>query len=228
MRIFPEWGLEQICYPSFLRSYSYGFQASASDVVLALLATLQQFQSKVESNGWHDAFFASFRMLQSFASSSVSTSPVDLLKNALFQAISNQKSMMKLASQVMSRKLIKQFKSFRFVVLKDPLPEHFDFYSVAMLGNFLTSALEAFGKRAMPIVLASTQEFPPTFFKLICVGVWKKDDDDERGERVIVQISNFKQLALEMSLQIVMDCSQFCQVVVPADRMMDFVSRLSV
>lgn len=220
--------MDNATFPSFLRSYSYGFQASSSDIVYSIIASLQHYQSKNSSTGWYDAFFHSFKMLQSFSSSE----PVDLLiRPALHLAITNQKALIRMGSTILNRKIIKQFKQFRLVVIKDPVPISFEYYSMFSLGLFLTKSLEVFGKRVMPIVLASSHTFPLHHFKVICVSCWSNTELQENGGLLVngnSLITNFKQVALELALEVVMEGSQFCQVVVPADRLYDFVSKLEV
>ena len=88
---------------------------------------------------------------------------------------------------MLSRQLIKQFKTFRFVVLKESNnfygTESVNYFMNLALGNFIISAVKVFGKNNLPLLIATevVGEGRENYFNLLAV-TCHHDHEQSKGK----------------------------------------------
>lgn len=222
-------GLNDLLFPSFQREYGYLMKVSSCDVVYAIMAILESpfklggygFGSGSGGGGgggspvWRSNFYDALDALDHGSVGAAATSALkdshnssgsmDKLKIGIQLAMRQQQIILQQASMILSHRLIKQGKRFRYVVLKkggmggsgaDLAQLSGNPFALDKLALFLVDSCRQTRNGHLPLVLAALQPptpEEPTFSKYLVVTSipnsfqvgegeeeeeWNDDDDD--------------------------------------------------
>ncbi|KAI8089535.1 DNA replication pre-initiation complex subunit Cdc45 [Halteromyces radiatus] len=180
--VAPLYGLTDICFPSFSRTYGWKYRLSASDVVYALATLLETSPSAAAALGepvdWNDdqdwgeledttnehpQDLGSVRRkwwMRNFYTSYDSLNSIDGIRRGISLCMKIQKAIVRQGTSIIDKKNTRTLKSFRMVLIKDgpdlPLFQHP--LTLSKLALFLTDAYREHGKRNLPFVISSLDE----------------------------------------------------------------------
>ncbi|KAI9305704.1 DNA replication pre-initiation complex subunit Cdc45 [Cunninghamella echinulata] len=180
--VAPLYGLTDICFPSFSRTYGWKYRLSASDVVYALATLLETSPSAAASLGesvqwnndqdWgelddntndHPDDLGSVRRkwwMRNFYTSYDSLNSIDGIQRGIGLCMKIQKAIVRQGTSIIDKKNTRTLKSFRMVLIKDgpdlPLFQHP--LTLSKLALFLTDAYREHGRRNLPFVISSLDE----------------------------------------------------------------------
>lgn len=223
-------GLHDLLFPSFQREYSYLMKVSSCDVVYAIMAILESpcrlggggggyGNGNSNSNGntspiWRSNFYYALDALDhgsvgaaatsaAWGSNNNSAGSMDKLKIGIQLAMRQQQIILQQASTILSHRLIKQGKRFRYVVLKkggiggggsssggDLAQLSGNPSSLDKLALFLVDSCRQARNGHLPLVLAALQPptpDAPTFSKYLVVtsipnSLQMKDEDEDEDD----------------------------------------------
>ncbi|KAI8646057.1 CDC45 family [Parasitella parasitica] len=182
--VAPLYGLTDICYPSFTKSYGWECCLSASDVVYSLSTILETSPAAATRLGaeikhrhgneddWKPTQSSSdtaelqcgrkdWWMRNFFtAYDALKDASPEIILQGLKLCMETQKAVVRQGTSVIDKKMVKLLKNFRFVNVRNtaelPIFQHPS--SLTKLGLFLTDAYREHGKKNLPIVLSSFDE----------------------------------------------------------------------
>ncbi|ORX59761.1 CDC45-like protein [Hesseltinella vesiculosa] len=180
--VAPLYGLTDICFPSFSRSYGWKYSLSASDVVYALATLLetspsaaavlgesmafhhdQEWDSLDDKSDDHPDDLGSERRrwwMRNFYITYDSLNSIDDIRRGIGLCMKMQKAIVRQGTSIIDKKTTRTLKTFRMVLIKDgpdlPLFQHP--LTLSKLALFLTDAYREHGKRNLPFVISSLDE----------------------------------------------------------------------
>ncbi|CAO3645750.1 unnamed protein product [Mucor fragilis] len=182
--VAPLYGLTDICFPSFTRSYGWESCLSASDVVYSLSTILETSPAAAVRLGieiehrhgndddWKPTHLSSdttelrcgrrdwwMRNFYTAYDALKDTSP-RIISQGLRLCMETQKAIVRQGTSVIDKRMVKLLKNFRFVNIRNTaeLPVFQHPSSLTKLGLFLTDAYREHGKKNLPIVISSFDE----------------------------------------------------------------------
>lgn len=212
--ISAENGFTQGTFTAFVRSFSYSVQASNCDAVHSLLALLDSPPAADRPEG-DSAFHRAFLSLET-GSGKLAEESRCTLQNGFSLAIAVQRSLLREASALLSRQLIKQFRKFRLIVLREPHSPSF----VLSLGNFVLAAIGEFGGRTyLPLLIATTAETETFRLQVIT--------DASQAESHCDFASLFSAASAALGSSLREFGFERSTVLVPAERLMPLIAKVS-
>ncbi|CAO3590605.1 unnamed protein product [Absidia cylindrospora] len=180
--VAPLYGLTDICFPSFSRTYGWKYSLSASDIVYALATLLETSPSAAAALGepvnWNDdqdwgeledttndhpEDLGSVRRkwwMRNFYTAYDSLNSIDGIRRGISLCMKIQKAIVRQGTSIIDKKNTRMLKTFRMVLIKDgpdlPLFQHP--LTLSKLALFLTDAFREHGRRNLPFVISSLDE----------------------------------------------------------------------
>ncbi|KAJ8663622.1 hypothetical protein O0I10_000868 [Lichtheimia ornata] len=182
--VAPLYGLTDICFPSFARTYGWKLRFSASDAVYALATLLEtspltatrlgenvkwnqdeDWDALESESGDHgdNTDLSSVRRkwwMRNFYTAYDATNNVEGLQHGIDLCMKIQKAVVRQGTAILDKKASKVIKNFRVVIMRDgpdlPLFQHP--LTLSKLALFLTDAYREHASRSMPFVISSLDE----------------------------------------------------------------------
>ncbi|KAI8143065.1 CDC45 family [Fennellomyces sp. T-0311] len=192
--VAPLYGLTDICFPSFARTFGWKLRFSASDAVYSLVTLLEtspesairlgedvlwnqdeDWDALEEATGDHGDGLASLRRrwwMRNFYTVYDSIESADGLHRGVKLCMKVQRAVVRQSTAVLEKKAVRVIKNFRAVVMRDgpdlPLFQHP--LTLSKLALFLTDAYREHANRNLPFVIASYDEEHESFLVVATTG----------------------------------------------------------
>ncbi|ORX99770.1 CDC45-like protein [Basidiobolus meristosporus CBS 931.73] len=171
--VAPDYGLVDLCYGSFMRSYGYKGNLSASDIVYAITALLKSTPEVAKRLGaemaWHDTTNEEAdqdsQWMRSFYTAYDALDDIELVQHGLSLSMKLQQAVVRQGTSMIERHAIKTLKTFRFAVVKDGPDLTFFTHpaTLSQLALFLLDAMREYRKADLPFVIAALNENQGTY-----------------------------------------------------------------
>ncbi|KAI9320750.1 CDC45 family [Dichotomocladium elegans] len=192
--VAPLYGLTDICFPSFARTYGYKLRFSASDAVYALATLLEtspvsatrlgenvnwnqdeDWDALENETGDHGDGLSSVRRkwwMRNFYTAYDAINNVEGLHHGVELCMKIQKAVVRQGTAILDKKASKIVKNFRVVIMRDgpdlPLFQHP--LTLSKLALFLTDAYREHASKNMPFVISSFDEEHDSFLVVANTG----------------------------------------------------------
>ncbi|KAI9488804.1 CDC45 family [Zychaea mexicana] len=192
--VAPLYGLTDICFPSFARTFGWKQRFSASDAVYSLVTLLEtspesairlgedvlwnqdeDWDALEEATGDHGDGLASLRRrwwMRNFYTVYDSMDSAEGLERGVKLCMKVQRAVVRQSTAVLEKRAVRVIKNFRTVVMRDgpdlPLFQHP--LTLSKLALFLTDAYREHGNRNLPFVIASYDEEHESFLVVATTG----------------------------------------------------------
>ncbi|KAI7852391.1 CDC45 family [Circinella umbellata] len=178
--VAPLYGLTDICFPSFARTFGWKQRFSASDAVYSLVTLLETSPESAirlgedvlwnKDEDWDALEEATDNIGEGL--SSIRRRCAEELERGVKLCMKVQRAVVRQSTAVLEKRAVRVIKNFRTVVMRDgpdlPLFQHP--LTLSKLALFLTDAYREHGNRNLPFVIASYDEEHESFLVVATTG----------------------------------------------------------
>ncbi|KAL7751816.1 DNA replication initiation factor cdc45 [Sorochytrium milnesiophthora] len=228
----PEFGLDDLTYSSFTRSFGYKYTLSASDAVFALTALLEA-GPRVATEIGHYAEWADVvedvregkLWYRNFYIAYDAVNDINILRFGLELSMDLQRAIMRQGTAVIQKPAIKTLKNFRYALVKDgpDLSLFSQPLALTKLALFLFNAMRSIGRTNLPLVVATLNEAAGTYLVVGFTGAAQPGEPRKNKFGLAFQAT-----AADTSARVRHDAFESSVMEISKDDVADFLERLQL